>query len=112
MCLSSPHLRQRQLSKNRVKPHFHIPFCKIEDHLPFFKKHLLNLEIYFPSNSLDAIKDSDIKWLQEELDYHPALTIHAPFMDLSPGAVDSKVRDVTISVFTAFESTALWVASV
>ncbi len=83
-----------------MNPHFHIPYCKIGDYLHFFKKHLLNLEIYFPSNSLDTIKDSDIKRLQEELDYHPAFTIHAPFMDLSPGAVDSKVRDVTIERFS------------
>jgi sugar phosphate isomerase/epimerase len=46
------------------------------------------------------INDADIKRLQEELDYQPALTIHAPFMDLSPGAVDSKVRAVTIERFS------------
>ncbi len=46
------------------------------------------------------INDADIKRLQEKLDYQPALTIHAPFMDLSPGAVDSKVRAVTIERFS------------
>ena len=83
-----------------ISPHFHIPYYKIRDYLHFFKKHILNLEIYFPSNSLDTIKDSDIKRLREELDYSPALTIHAPFMDLSPGAVDIKVRTVTIERFS------------
>ena len=46
------------------------------------------------------INNADIKRLQEKLDYQPALTIHAPFMDLSPGAVDSKVRAVTIERFS------------
>ena len=82
-----------------VNPHFHIPYYRIGDYLHFFKKYLLNLEIYFPSDSLDKIRDSDIRRLQEDLDYHPALTFHAPFMDLSPGAVDSKVRAVTIERF-------------
>jgi len=92
--------RQRLLSKNNINPHFHIPYYKIGDYLNFFKEHLLNLEIYFPSNSLDIINDADIKRLQEKLDYQPAITIHAPFMDLSPGAVDSKVRAVTIERFS------------
>jgi sugar phosphate isomerase/epimerase len=83
-----------------LKPHVHIPYYKIRDYLHFIEKYLLNLEIYFPSNSLDTIKDSDIIRLQEKLDYHPSLTIHAPFMDLSPGAVDSKVRAVTIERFS------------
>ncbi len=83
-----------------VNPHFHIPYDKLGEYLPFLKKHLLNLEIYFSSNSLDTIKAADIKRLQEMLDYQLALTIHAPFMDLSPGAVDSKVRAVTIERFS------------
>jgi sugar phosphate isomerase/epimerase len=83
-----------------VNPHFHIPYYKIGDYLRFIKEHFLNLEIYFPSSSLDILKESDIIRLQEKLDYHPSLTIHAPFMDLSPGAVDSKVRAITIERFS------------
>lgn len=83
-----------------INPYVHIPYYKIEDYLYFLKKYLLNLEIYFPSNSLDTLKDSDIKRLQGQLDYCPYLTIHAPFMDLSPGAVDSKVRSITIERFS------------
>jgi sugar phosphate isomerase/epimerase len=55
---------------------------------------------YFSSNSLDNINDSDIIKLKEKLEYKPSLTIHAPFMDLSPGAVDSRVRAVTIERFS------------
>lgn len=83
-----------------INPHVHIPYRKIEDYLHFIKKHRLNLEIFFSAHSLDRIINSDIIGLQEKLDYHPSLSIHAPFMDLSPGAVDSKVRAVTIERFS------------
>jgi len=83
-----------------VYPHFHIPYYKIEEYLHFIKRHSFNLEIYFPSSSLDTIKDDDIKSLQEKLNYHPSLTMHAPFMDLSPGAVDSRVRAITLDRFS------------
>jgi sugar phosphate isomerase/epimerase len=83
-----------------VRPHVHIPYSKIGDYLHFIKDYLLNLEIYFSSSSLDTIKDSDTLRLKEDLDYHSSLTLHAPFMDLSPGAVDSKVRAITIERFS------------
>jgi sugar phosphate isomerase/epimerase len=82
-----------------INPHIHIPYHRIEDYLNFIKENRINLEIYFSSHSLDTINNSDIINLKETLDYHPSLTIHAPFMDLSPGAVDSKVRSVTIERF-------------
>lgn len=82
-----------------ISPYVHIPYHKIGDFLPFIKEKHINLEIYFLSDSLDTVTDTDIIKLKERLDYHPILTIHAPFMDLSPGAVDSKVRAITIERF-------------
>jgi len=83
-----------------INPHVHVPYQRIEDYLRFIKENHINLEIYFSSNSLDNIKDPDIIKLKEKLEYKPSITIHAPFMDLSPGAVDSKVRVVTIERFS------------
>lgn len=83
-----------------ISPHVHVPYHRIEDYLRFIREHRINLEIYFSSNSLDAITDSAILELKEKLDYRPSINIHAPFMDLSPGAVDSKVRAVTIERFS------------
>jgi len=45
------------------------------------------------------LQKDDIKKMLKLLDYKPSLSIHAPFMDLSPGAIDSKVRTVTIERF-------------
>ena len=82
-----------------VQPHVHVPFHRIEEFLPFIKAKRINLEIFISSDSLDSIDNSHLIGLKEKLDYNPSLTIHAPFMDLSPAAVDSKVRDVTIERF-------------
>lgn len=82
-----------------INPHVHVPFHRIEEYLQFIKENLINLEIYFSSQSLDTINDSDIIRLKERLNYNPSFTIHAPFMDLSPGAVDKKVRAITIERF-------------
>ena len=80
--------------------HVHIPYEKIDSHLAFIREQSFNLEIYFSSKALDSISRQDIASLREKLDYHPLLTIHGPFMDLSPGAIDSKVRAVTIERFS------------
>ena len=42
----------------------------------------------------------DIYALSKMLEHSPSLSIHAPFIDLSPGAVDSKVRKATIERFS------------
>ncbi len=82
-----------------MHPHIHIPFDRIEEHLFFIKEKQINLEILFTSQILDSVKDFEIIELKDKLDYNPFITIHAPYMDLSPGAVDSKVRAVTLERF-------------
>ncbi|MBM4147237.1 MAG: sugar phosphate isomerase/epimerase [Nitrospira sp.] len=81
-------------------PHVHVPYERIEQYLRFIIENHINPEIYFSSQSLDAVHYSDIIRLRDNLDYNPSFTIHAPFMDLSPGAVDSKIREVTIGRFS------------
>jgi len=83
-----------------LKPHVHVPYDSIDRYLPFIKRERLNLEIYFGSRSVDSVTSRDIDDLKRKLDYHPRLSVHAPFMDLSPGAVDLKVREVTMQRFS------------
>jgi sugar phosphate isomerase/epimerase len=82
------------------KIHIHIPYPKIGDHISLIREHRLNLEVYLSSSSLDAMSRGDITRLRAILDHNPSLSIHAPFMDLPPGAVDSKVRAVTLERFS------------
>jgi sugar phosphate isomerase/epimerase len=81
-------------------PHVHVPYHGIGDYLAFINKARINLEIYFSSHSLDSISLSNVSSLMERLEYDSSFTIHAPFMDLSPGAVDSRIRDVTMERFS------------
>jgi len=81
-------------------PHVHIPYDQFDKYLPFFRQEKLNPEIYFGSRSFDNLKLDDIVELKKKLDYNPYTTIHAPFMDLSPGAVDLRVREVTTQRFS------------
>lgn len=82
-----------------IDPQIHIPYHKIAEHISLIRQEKLHLELYLESNTLDSISREDIFHLKNHLDYNPSLTIHAPFMDLSPGAVDSKVRAVTMERF-------------
>jgi sugar phosphate isomerase/epimerase len=82
-----------------IHPHVHVPYDGIDKYLKFIRSEELNLEIYFGSKQADDLKKVDILALKQKLDYGPEISVHAPFMDLSPGAVDSKVREVTISRF-------------
>jgi sugar phosphate isomerase/epimerase len=82
-----------------IYPHVHVPYDRVGDYLDFIKKNRINLEIYFSSQSLDTLNHSNIVTLKEKLDYNPSLSIHAPFMDLSPGAVDERVRVLTVERF-------------
>jgi sugar phosphate isomerase/epimerase len=80
--------------------HVHIPYSSIQDYLELIRKRRYPLEIYFAAAVLAQIERSDLDGLVESLDWRPFLTIHAPFMDLNPGAVDPMVRSATQLRFT------------
>ncbi|MBF0558930.1 MAG: sugar phosphate isomerase/epimerase [Nitrospirae bacterium] len=80
-------------------PHVHIPCDKISEHAQLLNQHKLNLEIYFNSSFLDAVDAASYESLLNNLTYIPSLSFHAPFMDLSPGAIDAKVREATVMRF-------------
>ena len=83
-----------------IAPQVHVPYHRIREYLPFIKKNRINLEVYFSAHILDALSYSEIKSLRSELDYNPSMTFHAPFMDLSPGAVDDRIREITLKRFS------------
>jgi sugar phosphate isomerase/epimerase len=75
--------------------HIHIPYPKLKDFFDMIKARAYDLEIYFSAAVLDQIERTDLEHLLERLDWRPKLTLHAPFMDMNPGAVDPMVRSVT-----------------
>jgi sugar phosphate isomerase/epimerase len=76
-----------------------VPYELVDEHLAFIRNNSLNLELYFSSKTLDSVTDADIETLRAKLDHNPSLSFHAPFMDLSPGAVDTGIREVTMQRF-------------
>ncbi len=75
--------------------HIHIPYPDLKDYLELLRKRRYDLEIYLSAAVLDQIERDDLEKLKKSLEWNPALTLHAPFMDLNPGAVDTMVRSVT-----------------
>ncbi|MGD2079653.1 MAG: sugar phosphate isomerase/epimerase family protein [Nitrospirota bacterium] len=80
-------------------PHVHVPYGRIRDYIDFAREHRLNLEIFFSAADLVSCSAPDLRALMGELGYGPSLTVHAPFMDLAPAAVDPGVREVTAERF-------------
>lgn len=74
----------------------HIPYKRIAGNLDVIREKRLDLEIYVSAEDLDSAGDSAFTELRDALDHAPRLSIHAPFMDLSPAAVDPMVREVTL----------------
>lgn len=79
--------------------HYHLPYDRIDEYLPFMRDRNLNIEIYFGSNNYDSLKIDDIKDLKKRLDYNPSISVHGPFLDLSPAAIDQSVREATLQRF-------------
>ncbi|GBE40174.1 fructoselysine 3-epimerase [bacterium BMS3Bbin09] len=81
-------------------PHIHVPFELVDKHFDLIRKNRFDLEMFFGTKIFDSVTDRDITDLKKKLDYSPRLSFHAPFMDLSPGAVDPEVRKVTMQRFS------------
>ena len=69
----------------------------VDTYLPLLLKEGINPEIGFDCFVLDRYKRSDFNDTAKKLkDQGLSVTFHAPFFDLRPGALDRKVREVTI----------------
>ncbi len=62
----------------------------------FFTEEGIFPEIYFQAEDLERITHQQLLLLEKELHQkNMGISIHAPFLDLSPGAFDEKIREVT-----------------
>lgn len=76
---------------------FHIPFEYIEKFSRFIIERKMNLEIYFRADVLDESTPAEYQKVSSILSENRIKsTFHAPFMDLSPGGIDSKVRKISL----------------
>jgi sugar phosphate isomerase/epimerase len=76
--------------------HVNVPYSMLLKNLDFILEKELNPEIYFDGEAIDTFKENDAHSIKRALTSKElSITIHAPFMDLSPGAVDTKIRKAT-----------------
>ncbi len=83
------------------KPFYiHVPFKMLPEKLPLIAQHKVNVEILFNANYLDdPLPETEAKVRKFLAAEGLGCTFHGPFMDLSPGAFDLRIREVTCQRF-------------
>lgn len=77
--------------------HAHVPLAALRKKMGLFLDRRLNPEIYFSHRALALFSDGELAALASTLDRAGLrTTIHGPFHDLSPGAVDPAFRTLTV----------------
>jgi sugar phosphate isomerase/epimerase len=76
----------------------HVPFYLLREKLlPWVLRKGINPEIGFNHHDLDHFQAADFRETAERLaDAGLSATFHAPFMDLRPGALDPRIRQVSL----------------
>lgn len=80
--------------KNNI--HAHVPYGRLAEHLEYAIANRVNPEVFFSAESLDQLVMEELSSVCTTL--HAAglkTTIHAPFLDLNPGAIDASIRAAT-----------------
>jgi sugar phosphate isomerase/epimerase len=76
--------------------HANIPYSRLAEQLEYIVKNRINPEVFLSADALDQMVWEELSALAGVL--HSAglrTTIHAPFLDLNPGALDSLIREAT-----------------
>jgi len=80
--------------------HTNVPYSMLLKRIDFAIENRIHPEIYFSAEDLDACQEKDVKQLAEILHRNGLeITLHGPFMDLSPGGVDQRIKEVTFDRF-------------
>ena len=74
-----------------------IPFrMLVESYIDLFLANRINPEIGIDADALENFKPSDFEKIAAALSiYQPRITLHGPFIDLSAGSKDPRIREVT-----------------
>lgn len=81
--------------------HVNVPYSMLLQRIDFAIEHHIHPEIYFSAGDLDACDGKEARQLAEMLHRNELeITFHGPFMDLSPGGVDRKIKEVTLDRFS------------
>jgi len=80
----------------RTDIHAHVPYTRLSEHLEYIVANRINPEVFFSAQALDQVVWEELS-AQAHILHAAGLaaTIHAPFLDLNPGALDPAIREVT-----------------
>ena len=73
--------------------HAHVPYDRLAEHLEYAVANRINPEVFFSAGALDHLVWEELSSLADSL--HAAglnTTIHSPFLDLNPGAMEPSIR--------------------
>ncbi len=74
-----------------------VPYRMVESNVGRILSLGIGIEIYIDNTEVEEIDVSETKELANRLqDYNIICTVHAPFMDLSPGGYDRTIRRITV----------------
>ena len=76
--------------------HAHVPYLRLAEYMEQIISKRINPEIFFSAEALDSLICEKLA-IQSDMLRAAGLscTIHAPFLDLNPGALDSTIREAT-----------------
>ena len=76
--------------------HVNVPYSMLHQRSDYAVENRIHPEIYFSAEDLDTCREKDAERLAETLQKNRLeVTFHGPFMDLSPGGVDRRIKEVT-----------------
>jgi len=77
--------------------HVNVPYPLLKDRIDSLIKYRLNPEIYFSGSILDTLIKDELSEMCEEIkEAGLSITFHAPYMDMSPGSPDPKIKAVVL----------------
>ncbi|WP_068549463.1 sugar phosphate isomerase/epimerase family protein [Thermosulfidibacter takaii] len=83
---------------DRRKIFVNLPFSMVDEKFPIMLEMGVQPEIYFSSDDLDNIEFKKVEEIKRELEANNLMCmVHAPFFDLTLGAVDNLVRQAVVS---------------
>lgn len=77
--------------------HAHMPYHLLPGYLPMILEKKLNLEIYLNHHTLRSLDKNECHQTAAKIqDAGLKVTFHGPFVDLRPGALDERIRQVSM----------------
>lgn len=81
--------------------HINVPYPMLVQRIDFAINHRIHPEIFFSAEDLDDYREKEGEDLAHTLHKNNlSVSLHSPFMDLSPGGVDRKVKGITVDRFS------------